>query len=86
MYIITITECFGERRVFTSRHRVIDEIDGELRAIDRAVAKHYGRKKYFVIDRGLSAGGTRKYGVIGHSYGGSTSVDTGRVAIDVDEA
>lgn len=78
---VTITECYGDRRTHTSSHPT-DSVD---RAISLAVEKAYGRGRFFVRDSGLRDCGM--FGQIGHhvdSQRNLTSIDTGRVRIDVE--
>ncbi|MFK1433044.1 hypothetical protein ACIU0H_05185 [Pseudomonas aeruginosa] len=79
---VTITECYGERRTFTSTHR--DAGNAERAAIEKA----YGRGHFLYLDRGLSEG-TARYGEIARPVGRRNpnviSTVTGRVRIDIEE-
>ena len=85
--IITITECYGERKTSILRART-ESLDV---AINRAIRKAYGAKKYFCRDNSISIGNDAlngsQYGQIGHSVGNeTTSLDTGRVCITAEKA
>lgn len=85
--IVTITECYGERKTSILRART----DNLYVAISRAIRKAYGARKYFCRDNGISIGNDAlsgsQYGQIGHSVGNwTTSLDTGRVCITAEKA
>jgi len=80
---ITIREVSGARRVWgpsTHRQETISD------AIGVAVRKHFGKKHGFFIDSGLTNyPDSTRYGQVGHSVGNGSSMDTGRVRIDIEE-
>lgn len=80
MLQVTITECYGDRREHTSRHKTTDRDE----AIARAVRKAYGTGKTLHRDNGIS-GPTTTYGQVGHYSPGAgcSTMDTGRVAIRI---
>ena len=80
MLHITITECYGDHRQHTSRHKTTDRDE----AIARAVHKAYGSGCSFYRDNGIS-GPTVTYGQVGHysRSAGCSTMDTGRVAIRI---
>ncbi|MCY1357797.1 hypothetical protein D9M69_443040 [compost metagenome] len=79
---VTITECYGDRRTFTSTHR-----DAET-AERNAIQKAYGRGKFLCLDRGLTQpGSSTRYGQIGHYINkqrNQISTDTGRVRVEIE--
>lgn len=77
---VTITECYGDRRTFTSTHRIAETAERN------AIQKAYGRGKFLCLDHGLSTGAAR-YGQVGHFINkqrSQISTDTGRVRIDIE--
>ena len=85
--IITIEECYGDRKTTTLCARTND-LDV---AIERAIRKGYGAGKVFCRDHGISVGQNAllgsQYGQIGHTskrFNG-VSLDTGRVCIRADQ-
>lgn len=79
---VTITECYGSRRTFTSNHRAAENAER------LAIQKAYGRGRFLCVDHGLSQPGSSTcYGQIGHyvnSQRNLISTDTGRVRIDIE--
>lgn len=80
MLQVTITECYGERREHTSRHKTTDRDE----AIARAVRKAYGSGRCLFRDNGISSP-TTIYGQVGHysRSAGCSTMDTGRVSIRI---
>ena len=79
MTTVTITECGGNHRTWTSRHRTTDE----RTARRRAIRKVWGQRAGFWQDSGLPYG----YGQIIEPGGQNSSrCLTGRVWISIEEA
>lgn len=81
MFQVTITECYGERKVHVSKHKNASTAEPE------AIQKAYGKGKFLCVDNGISTGSVR-YGQVGHYMERKTgliSTDTGRVRVEVEE-
>lgn len=78
---VTIQLCYGEHTTWTSSHQT----DDRHTALERAIAKHFGKGKGFYRDSGLSSADAW-YGQIGHRLKGQncSSMDTGRVCVRFD--
>ncbi|MCY1179237.1 hypothetical protein D9M71_312130 [compost metagenome] len=80
MKTVTIKYCYGDHQELISIHRT----DSDEVAIERAIAKHFGKCAGFHRDNGISTA-TTQYGQIGHysNSAGCYTMDTGRVYIRV---
>jgi len=81
MKTVTIQYCYGDHRKLVSTHRT----DSDEVAIERAIAKHFGKRAGFYRDNGISTA-TVQFGQIGHysKSEGCSVMDTGRVSISVE--
>lgn len=81
---ITIQQCYGDHTSFVSNHRgTVQE------AMEKAVAKHYGKRASLCADYGLNQGipSNVRYGQIGVPHDmNSTSLITGRVRVEAEVA
>lgn len=82
MLTVTIKECSGEYREWTTRHKT----ESEAKAIVLAVRKQFGSRAGFYESSGLRTTNA-KYGQIGHPVAnvvGLSVMDTGRVSIRIE--
>lgn len=80
-YNVTIVET-ANQKLHTGNVTAEDEND----AYAQVVRTYYGKRAVFLLNRQLTAGGSRLFGQIGHKVQNGFSTDTGTVYIDVAEA
>ena len=81
MKTVTIEYCYGDRQELVSTHKT----NCDTAAIDRAIAKHFGKRASFYQDNGICTAAVL-YGRVGHysTTMGCASMDTGRVSVRVE--